>query len=61
VVNAASEEPLAITAITERREVKAGRKEKTFMTIVKENCEEVSCGHRCQKAPRDRTGSFRAL
>lgn len=32
VVNAASEKPLPIMATTERKEVRARRKEKTFMT-----------------------------
>lgn len=36
VVNAASEKPLPIMATTERKEVKARRKEKAFMTMVKE-------------------------
>lgn len=67
VVNAASEKPLPIMATAERKGVKAGRKEKTFMPMVKEQplgrsflWPRVQEGRRFN-APTDKTGSFIVL
>lgn len=48
VVNAASERPLPVVATTERKEVKAGRKEKTFMTMVEE--QQLGKGFLCKRS-----------